>query len=122
VKSWSNGSGRLLAVLFPQGEVHSLSPRLRDVAVSCWMTNFRRICWSSDQEHIAARFEEYQRVMAHWRNVLPVEVLVVDYAKTVADLEGVSRRLVRFCAWWNACVQARAVGMLAPEQRCVKSR
>jgi hypothetical protein len=70
------------------------------------MTNFRHIRWSSHQEHIAARFGEYRRVMEHWRKVLPAEVLEVDYEETVADLEEVARRLVAFCGldWEPACL------------------
>jgi len=79
---------------------------LRDVAVSCWVTHFRQINWASDPEHIASRFREYGRVMAHWQRVLPVPVLTVDYEETVADLEGVARRLVAWCGldWEPACL------------------
>jgi tetratricopeptide (TPR) repeat protein len=97
----------LLAVLFPKARFIHCRRDLRDVAVSCWMTNFRHIRWSSSPEHIAARFAEYQRVMRHWQSVLPVEVLEVDYEETVADLEGVARRLVAFCGleWESACLR-----------------
>ncbi len=70
---------------------------LRDVAVSCWMTNFRQIRWANDPDHIAARFRDYRRLMDHWRRVLPVQILEVDYEETVADLEGVARRLLAWC-------------------------
>src|SRR5207237_349697 len=78
----------------------------RDVAVSCWMTNFNKIRWANDMEHIAARFEQYQRLMAHWRQVLPVPLHQVDYEETVADLEGVARRLVASCGleWEPGCL------------------
>ena len=49
---------------------------LRDIAVSCWITNFRQIRWAFDPEHIATRFREYRRVMDHWRRVLPVPLLI----------------------------------------------
>ena len=39
------------------------------------MTNFRHIRWASDPDDIAARFRDYQRLMDHWRRVLPVSVL-----------------------------------------------
>ena len=32
---------------------------LRDVAVSCWMTDFRSIRWANDHDHIASRFQQY---------------------------------------------------------------
>jgi hypothetical protein len=45
--------------------------------------------------------------MAHWREVLPAAPLEVDYEETVADLEGVARRLVAWCglAWEPACLE-----------------
>ena len=36
-------------------------------------------------------------MMEHWRKVLPVPLLEVDYEETVADLEGVARKLVAWC-------------------------
>jgi hypothetical protein len=45
--------------------------------------------------------------MEHWRKVLPVPLLEVDYEQTVADLEGVARKLVAWCglAWEPACLE-----------------
>ena len=60
---------------------------LRDVAVSCWMTDFRSIRWANDMEHIATRFQQYRRLMEHWNKVLPAPMHEVDYEETVADLE-----------------------------------
>jgi tetratricopeptide (TPR) repeat protein len=96
----------LLATLFPRAKFIHCRRDLRDVAVSCWMTNFRRIRWASDFEHIAGRFRDYRRLMAHWRHVLPVQVLEVDYEETVADLEGVARRLLAWCGleWEPRCL------------------
>jgi hypothetical protein len=70
------------------------------------MTHFNEIPWANEQQHIASRFHEYRRVMEHWRKVLPAPLLEVDYEETVADLEGVARRLVDFCglAWEPACL------------------
>jgi tetratricopeptide (TPR) repeat protein len=96
----------LLAALFPKAKFVHCRRDLRDVAVSCWMTNFRHIRWASDQGHIAARFRNYRRLMDHWRRVLPVPLMEVDYEETVADLEGVARRLVAWCGldWDPACL------------------
>jgi Sulfotransferase family len=96
----------LLAALFPRAKFIHCRRDLRDIAVSCWMTNFRHIRWANDPDHIASRFEEYRRLMRHWRQVLPVPVLEVDYEETVGDLEGVARRLVDWCGleWEPACL------------------
>jgi tetratricopeptide (TPR) repeat protein len=97
----------LLAVLFPRAKFIHCCRDLRDTAVSCWMTNFRWIRWANDPEHIITRFHEYQRLMQHWRLVLPVQMLDVDYEETVADVEGTARRLVEWCGleWEPACVR-----------------
>jgi hypothetical protein len=96
----------LLAAVFPKAKFIHCRRNVRDIAVSCWMTNFRHIRWANDPEHIASRFAEYRRLMEHWRRVLPVAVLDVDYEETVADLEGVARRLVAWCGldWEPACL------------------
>jgi tetratricopeptide (TPR) repeat protein len=97
----------LLAALFPNATFIHCRRDLRDVAVSCWMTDFRHIRWACDMDHIASRFRAYQGLMDHWRRVLPMPVLEVDYEETVADLEGVGRRLVAWCglAWEPACLR-----------------
>ncbi len=98
----------LLATLFPSAKFIHCRRDLRDAAVSCWMTDFFvGLRWSNDFEHIAARFREYQRLMEHWRKVLPVSVLEVHYEETVADLPGVARRLVEWCGldWEPTCLK-----------------
>jgi tetratricopeptide (TPR) repeat protein len=97
----------LLALLFPNAVfVHSRRD-LRDIAVSCWMTDFRSIRWANDHDHIATRFEQYDRLMKHWNNVLPAPIHEVNYEDTVADLEKVARRLVAACdlPWEPACLE-----------------
>jgi tetratricopeptide (TPR) repeat protein len=96
----------LIATLFPRAKLIHCRRDLRDVAVSCWITHFRQIRWASAQESIASRFHEYQRLMEHWRKVLPAPLLEVDYEETVDDLETVARRLVAWCGleWEPGCL------------------
>ena len=97
----------LLSILFPNAVfVHSRRD-LRDIAVSCWMTDFRSIRWANDMKHIASRFQQYDRVMSHWKEVLPVPIHEVNYEETVTDLEAVARRLVAACGldWEPACLE-----------------
>ena len=97
----------LLARLFPRAQFIHCRRDLRDVALSCWMTPFNVIHWADDHEHIVSRFQQYQRLMEHWRKALPSPLLEVAYENTVADPEGVARRLVAHCglAWEPACLQ-----------------
>jgi tetratricopeptide (TPR) repeat protein len=96
----------LLMLMFPHGRFIHTRRDVRDVAVSCWMTNFKQIRWACSPEHIASRFANYRRLMEHWDRVLPMRMLPVDYEETVRDLEGVARRLVSWCGleWEDRCL------------------
>ena len=95
----------LLAAMFPRAVFIHCRRDLRDVAVSCWMTDFRSIRWANDQEHIASRFRQYRRLMDHWLRVLPVPVHEIVYEQMIDDFEREARRLVGACGleWEPAC-------------------
>lgn len=96
-----------LHTLFPRARLIHCRRDPRDVALSCWITNFARIRWACDLEHIAHHLLQYFRIMEHWRRVLPAPVFEVDYEELVADQEGVSRRLVAWLGleWDPACLR-----------------
>ena len=97
----------LLAAMFPRAVFLHCRRDLRDVALSCWMTNFQWLEWTRDLGHIEARFAAYVRLMNHWRTLLPVPVHEVVYEEVVDDLEGAARRLVAACGleWDPACLE-----------------
>ena len=96
----------LLTALYPGAKFIHCRRDLRDVAVSCWMTHFRHIRWANDPDHIVSRIRGCERLMDHWRQVLPPVWLDVQYEETVADLETSARRLVAFCGleWEPECL------------------
>ncbi|MCE9563685.1 MAG: tetratricopeptide repeat protein [Planctomycetes bacterium] len=96
----------LIVTLFPQARIIHMRRDVRDVGLSCWLTHFRHIRWACELEHIGSRIVEYQRLMEHWRRVLPVPLLEIDYEAIVADLEGSARRLVSWCGveWDPVCL------------------
>ncbi|HDZ22498.1 hypothetical protein LCGC14_0467740 [marine sediment metagenome] len=52
-------------------------------------------------------YGQYERLMAHWRNVLPLDILEVPYEDLVDDQEGLSRKIVDFCGlpWDQRCLE-----------------
>lgn len=96
----------LIATTFPNARIIHCRRDMRDVAVSCWITQFRVIRWACDETWIAARVREYLRLMDHWRAALPVPMLEMDYEAVVEDLEGSARRLVAWCGmeWEPRCL------------------
>src|SRR6201999_574823 len=77
----------LVAAMFPNATLIHCRRDLRDIAVSCWMTDFRSIRWANDPKHIGNRFAQYQRAMNHWERVLPLPIHEADYEETVDDVE-----------------------------------
>lgn len=95
-----------LTVLFPRARFIYCRRDLRDVALSCWVTNFSAIRWANDLDHLARRIQQHRRLMKHWRQVLPASVLEIDYEAVVADQEGQSRRLIDWLGldWDDRCL------------------
>ncbi len=89
----------LLAAIFPRAVFIHCRRDLRDVALSCWTTDFRpeNIPWASEPSYIGSRFEQYVRLMDHWRSVLPARIHEVNYEEAVGDIEGTVRYLLNAC-------------------------
>ena len=116
--SWAPGADRvtdkvpanyyhlgLLAVMFPKATYVHVRRDPVDTCLSCYVTNLRH-GYSHDLVKLGRHYRDYARLMAHWRKVLPVPFLEVDYEDLVRDQEGVSRRLVAHCAlpWDGRCL------------------
>lgn len=78
-----------------------------DVCYSNWKAYFGdSYAYSYDIEALAAHYREYERVMAHWRSVMPGAILEVDYAELVRGPAAVTTRVMAFCglSFEAACV------------------
>ena len=95
------------AVLFPNARVVHCRRDARDNALSIWMENFspdQR--YATDFEDLAFFHAQYERLMAHWRNVLPLRSIDIQYEETVGDLEAQARKLIAFLGapWDDRCL------------------
>jgi hypothetical protein len=78
-----------------------------DVGLSCYSRDFATTSvWATDLWAIGHVYRECERLMAHWRRVLPIPILDLAYEDVVGDLEGWGRRLIEYCglAWESACL------------------
>jgi tetratricopeptide (TPR) repeat protein len=96
-----------LVTLFPNAKIIHCRRNVRDIAVSCWMTQFKAVRWAFDLEYIAERIKQYWRIMDYWQQTLPVPMLEIDYEETVADQVSQTARLLDFVGleWDDACLQ-----------------
>jgi len=79
-----------------------------DTCVSCFSTLFAdRQSFAYDLSELGHYYRAYERLMDHWRAVLPEGVMLeVSYEELVADFEGQARRIVAHCGltWDEACL------------------
>lgn len=95
-----------IALLFPNARIIHCCRDPRDVAMSCFQTQFGAIRWACDPEHLVARFRQYARLMQHWQEHLPVPVYQSRYEELTADQESGSRNLIAWIGldWEDACL------------------
>jgi tetratricopeptide (TPR) repeat protein len=88
----------LLSALFPNAKIVHCRRDPRDTCLSIFFHNFEyEHRYAYDLYAIGRRYRAYQRLMEHWRSVLPSPILDLAYEDVVSDLESASRRLTAFC-------------------------
>lgn len=108
---------KLLGNFVNVGLIHLALPNARiihthrdplDTCLSCFSKLFSApIPFVYDLPELGRYYRSYERLMAHWRKVLPDGVMIdVRYEDVVADLEGHARRIIAHCGleWDNACL------------------
>jgi Flp pilus assembly protein TadD len=79
-----------------------------DTCVSCFSKLFTlELNYTYDLAELGRYYRRYERLMAHWRRVLPPDrILDVRYEDVVGDLEQQARRLLDYCElpWDERCL------------------
>lgn len=100
-----------IALLFPNARVIHCHRGARDNALSMWAENFNASqTYSTDFADLAFHAAQYRRLMAHWRDHLPLRVFECAYEHTVRDLDTQARRLTGFLElpWNERCLEFHA--------------
>jgi len=98
----------LIAMLFPNARIIHCRRNAMDVCLSCYFQNFRRrLSFAYDLTSLGTYYRRYEQIMAHWREVLPVKMLEVDYEALVEHQEDVSRTMFDCCEldWDAGCLR-----------------
>lgn len=117
----------LIALLFPAGRIIHCSRHPLDTCLSCYFTSFaQEIGFASDLRSLGRYYLDYRRLMAHWRTVVPIPILEVNYEETVADLRPAVRRILDHCGldWDDACMEFHTTdrGVRTPSRWQVRQR
>lgn len=99
----------LIHLAFPRATIIHCRREAVDTALSIHQTHFHPIlAFPTGGDELVAYFHSYQRLVNHWRNVLPLERFVeVDYAELTREPEPVIRRIIAACGlpWNDACLR-----------------
>jgi len=99
------------------GVIHSVFPNARivymrrdpiDTCLSCYFQQLLpSMDFTMDLSDLAHYYREHQRLVAHWRSVLPPgTILDVPYEELIADQEGWTRKILHFLGleWDERCL------------------
>jgi tetratricopeptide (TPR) repeat protein len=102
---------------FRLGAIHSLMPNARivhcqrdpiDTCLSIYSNLFKsRVNFAARKDDLVFCYQQYLRLMNHWREVLPADVLLdVQYEQLIADREEETRRIIAFTGldWNDSCL------------------
>ena len=99
----------LIRLILPNARIiHAVRDPV-DTCLSCFSKLFAgNQPFSYDLGELGRYYRAYQRLMAHWRAVLPPNVMLeVEYEALVQDFEPHARRIVSYCGleWDPACLE-----------------
>jgi tetratricopeptide (TPR) repeat protein len=87
----------IIAVLFPAARIIFCRRDPRDNCLSCFFQRFGEgNAFAYDLTDCAQRCLQTERLAEHWRGVLPLPMMTIDYEALICNPEGESRRLIQF--------------------------
>jgi tetratricopeptide (TPR) repeat protein len=102
----------LIHLAFPRATIVHCRRAAIDTALSVHQTHFHPgLAFPTGGAELVAYFRDYQRLVAHWRRVLPVDRFIdVDYEELTRAPEAVIRRIIAACglSWNDACLRPEA--------------
>jgi len=100
----------LIAKIYPQARIIHINREPMASCLSMYQQSFANgVAYSYNLDELGRQYARYQRVMQHWREVLPGGVLLVlNYEDLVNNPEGELKRLLEGCnlEWHEDCLSA----------------
>ena len=99
----------LIHLTFPRAIIIHCRRSAVDTALSIHQTHFHpSLPFPTGGAELVAYFHDYQRLIVHWRSVLPADRFIeVDYEELTLAPEPVIRRIIAACGleWHDACLR-----------------
>ncbi len=99
----------LIHLAFPRATIIHCRRAAVDTALSIHQTHFHpSLAFPTGGAELVAYFRSYQRLVDHWRSVLPADRFIdVDYEELTRAPEPIIRRIIAACglAWHDTCLR-----------------
>jgi len=99
----------LIELLLPRSRIIHCTRDPMDTGLSCFFHDFlgQGLSFSFDLRNIGIYYVLYEGLMPHWKEVLSLPLLEVNYEELVKDQENVTREMLEFVglAWDDRCLR-----------------
>ncbi|MCA9311535.1 MAG: sulfotransferase [Phycisphaerales bacterium] len=98
----------LISLLFPDARIIECLRHPFDTALSAFFQDFTSgNPWASSLRGMACFRQDFDRVMSHWKRLVPNPILTVHYETLVEHQEAETRRILEFLdlPWNDACME-----------------
>lgn len=113
----------LIALMFPKARIVHCRRDPMDNCLSIYTLEFNAAhSYATNLTQLGEHYRKYQELMEHWKKVLPLPMLEVQYEQMVAEPERMTRELIAFCGleWDDRCLRfyeaKRVVNTLSYDQ------
>ncbi|WP_084684832.1 tetratricopeptide repeat protein [Methylohalobius crimeensis] len=97
----------LIAMMFPNAKIIYCRRDPKDICLSCFFQRFTdEVPYSTDLRDSGKFYLETERIARHWKSVLPMPILEVEYERLVDTPQRESRRIIDFIGleWEDNCL------------------
>jgi hypothetical protein len=98
----------LIALMFPDARIIYCKRDPMDNCFSCYTTNFTdKHEFTDNLDDLGAFYRLHQKLMAHWKKVLPLPIFEISYEDMVGHTNEKIGELLEFCglSWNEQCVK-----------------
>ena len=98
----------LIALTLPNAKVVHIKRQAPDTCLSCFMHDFNEFhSYNRNLRHAGLYYRQYERLMDHWKDVLPMEILTVKYEDLVSKPDETIRQMIDFAEldWDENCLE-----------------